>query len=523
MQVKRFVAENMRLALNMVREEMGDDAVILSNKRVEGGIEILTALDPDGRLTSGNAAARPKANSVSASPSDNPFQQEDRLPGGSSNDAQPSRLERELERMQRDSKQKAKNLVAMLKEKSSGQPAPIRAPRESTQSLETSEVDFGKILAASVDKSESASVDIRHRGPDVGSGGNPASAAALSYAETVALETASSETAALNVGKEASSGDQNFDESSGDEELSYMRSEIQSMRDMMEQQLSSMAWGQFSTNNPQKAYLWRRLKRMGLDAEISNNILAKTDTSGDKKSVWQAMMADLSHALPVAEEDLVAGGGVFAFVGPTGAGKTTTIGKLAARYVLENGSSEIALVSTDTARIAAYEQLRTFGRILNVPVKIVDGKNTLDKVLYSVRDKSLVLIDTGGLNRLDPRLQQQLESINRLNSRVTTIMVLPATSQAAVLKSAYNTYRTNSLMNCVITKLDEAMSLGEVISLAVTKSMPIAYSTDGQAVPADIAVANGKFLVSTAIKMAQDIEVDSESMMAELASVSNSG
>ena len=234
-------------------------------------------------------------------------------------------------------------------------------------------------------------------------------------------------------------------------------------------------------------------------------------------------MADLCHKLPIAEKDLVASGGVFAFVGPTGAGKTTTIGKLAARYVLKNGSSDIALISTDTARIAAYEQLRTFGRILNVPVKIVDDKSTLDKVLYSVRDKSLVLIDTGGLNRLDPRLQQQLDSINRLNARVKTVMVLPATSQAAVLKAAYNTYKTNSLMNCVITKLDEAMSLGEVISLAVTKNICIAYSTDGQSVPADIAVANGKLLVSTAIKMAQEVEVDSESMMDELASVSKSG
>jgi flagellar biosynthesis protein FlhF len=516
MQVKRFVAENMRLALNMVREEMGDDAVILSNKRVEGGVEILTALDPDGHLTSGKTTERAKPVAAPMGSSDNPFQQEGLLPVGSSDDVQPSRLERELDRMQRGSKQRAKNLVAMLNDKKSSQSASERESGEAKQSsraLESNEVDFSKILAASVDSSESASVDIRHHRADGIRDDNPAISASQSYAETMSL----------NSSYEAPSKSGPLDESVADGEFSHMRSEIQSMRDMMEGQLSSMAWGQFSTKNPQKACLWRRLKRMGLDAEISNHILAETDSSDNKKSVWQAMMADLSHKLPVAEKDLVASGGVYAFVGPTGAGKTTTIGKLAARYVLKNGSSDIALISTDTARIGAYEQLRTFGRILNVPVKIVDDKNTLDKVLYSVRDKSLVLIDTGGLNRLDPRLQHQFDSINRLNARVKTVMVLPATSQAAVLKAAYKTYKTNSLMNCVITKLDEAMSLGEVISLAITKNMCIAYSTDGQAVPADIAVANGKLLVSTAIKMAQEIEVDSESMMDELASVSKSG
>lgn len=517
MQVKRFVAENMRLALNMVREEMGDDAVILSNKRVDGGIEILTALDPEGELTSAKTADRPVSGSASVSLSDNPFKQEGQSSQDSTDEeAQPSRLERELERIQRDSKQKAKKLAAMLNDKRAGQSASIKAPEETLPApgaLEPSAADFSKILAASVDSSESASVNIRHHGTDAAVSDNAEPAAALQYVEPMAL----------NVSVDATSRDKPLDENLADEELSHMRSEIQSMRDMMEQQLSSMAWGQFSTNNPQKACLWRRLKRMGLDADISNNILAKTNPGDDNKAVWQAMMSDLSHTLPIAAEDLVAGGGVFAFVGPTGAGKTTTIGKLAARYVLKNGSSDIALISMDTARIAAYEQLRTFGRILNVPVKIVDSGNTLDKVLYSVRDKSLVLVDTGGLNRLDPRLQQQLESINKLNSRVTTVMVLPATSQAAVLNAAYNTYKTNSLMNCVITKLDEAMSVGEVISLAVTKHMPIAYSTNGQAVPADIAVANSQVLVSTAIKMAREVEVDSESMMAELASISSSG
>jgi len=150
-------------------------------------------------------------------------------------------------------------------------------------------------------------------------------------------------------------------------------------------------------------------------------------------------MTDLTARLPVVGSDMVGSGGVFAFVGPTGAGKTTTIGKLATRYVLENGAENVALVTTDTVRIAAHEQLRTFGRILKVPVCIVDKNNSLDRVLHSLRHKSLVLIDTAGLNRQDPKLQSQLSSLNELGDRVQSILVIPTTSQPDVVRSAYHT------------------------------------------------------------------------------------
>ena len=175
-----------------------------------------------------------------------------------------------------------------------------------------------------------------------------------------------------------------------------------------------MAWGNL-ISEPYQAGLWKRLKRMGIGPVMADKLLAKQPkivSQGDANNIWQSMMSELSEHVPVIENDLISKGGIFAFVGPTGAGKTTTIGKLAARYVLANGADNVTLVTTDTMRIAAYEQLRTFSRILNVPVKIVDKNNSLERVLHSLRDKALVLVDTAGLNRHDQRLKHsnQLES-----------------------------------------------------------------------------------------------------------------
>jgi flagellar biosynthesis protein FlhF len=266
---------------------------------------------------------------------------------------------------------------------------------------------------------------------------------------------------------------------------------------------------------------------MGVSPVLADKLLSEQSLKlqqGGSESVeaWQSIMTSLSERLPVVAEDLIAGGGVFAFVGPTGAGKTTTIGKLATQYVLDHGSESVALVTTDTMRIAAHEQLRTFGRILNVPVKIVDKNNSLERVLYALRHKELVLVDTAGLNRQDPRLQSQLASLNELANRLQTVMVLPTTSQPEVIKAAYHSYKTDNLSCCILTKLDETASLGEVLSLVMEKSLPVAYSTHGQSIPDDIQVAASTPLVRAAIDLAKQVATNDELMAEELSQLSGS-
>lgn len=306
---------------------------------------------------------------------------------------------------------------------------------------------------------------------------------------------------------------------SGDNGWWQMQQELRSMRDLIEQQYTNFSWQQYRSQQPAQAAMWRRLQRLGLDAEIVRDLLSQTASNQKSERVgksandiWQELMAQLSARVPVCAGDLLEGGGIFAFIGPTGAGKTTTIGKLAARYVLDHGNADIALVTTDSYRIGAHEQLRTLARILNVPCKIVSGQRDLASVLYELRHCKLVLIDTAGLNARAPELRQQLAVLDTLDERVKTIQVLAANSQQQALRNAQRAYRTRNLAACILTKLDETGSLGESISLLISNQLPLAYIADGQAIPGDFAPGNGKALVARAIGLAKHNEGDEEQL-----------
>ena len=284
--------------------------------------------------------------------------------------------------------------------------------------------------------------------------------------------------------------------------LSAMRAEIAGLREMLEAQLGNMAWGQINQQQPRQASLWRRLTQLGLPAELSQKLLRLVADEPNTRQAWRMLLAHLSHSIPVIRDELIEEGGVIALVGPTGSGKTTTLGKLAARYVLKHGSQHVALVTMDTYRIGAHEQLRTLGRILNVPVRVVDEQNGLADVLKEFSGKRLVLLDTAGLQAQDPHLQGQLSQLAALGTNVSKLLVLAATSQYQVLKAAYHTYKVCGLDGCVITKVDESATLGEVLGLAMQQGLPVAYLADGQRIPDDISRAVGHQLVSRAVSLA---------------------
>jgi len=307
---------------------------------------------------------------------------------------------------------------------------------------------------------------------------------------------------------------------------SQMQQELRSMRDLIEKQYSNFAWQQYRVQQPGGAAMWRRLQRLGLDLATVRNLMegeaAFAAEASDARLAWQQLMAQLKADIPAWQNDLVAGGGIFAFVGPTGAGKTTTIGKLAARYVLERGNADIALISTDSYRIGAHEQLRTLSRILNVPCRIVGPGRDLASALFELRHCRLVLIDTAGLNARAPELRAQLAAIDALGERAHCLQVLAANSQQQALQVAQRTYRTGNLAGCVVTKIDEAGSLGEIISLLINNRVPLAYMADGQSIPGDIAPGDPKKLVTQAIALAKQAESDEE-RLAEAFAVRRTG
>jgi len=375
MKITRFFAKNISDAIREVREELGPDAIILSNKEVKGGIELVAAVDYDEALLEAN-----KPTSTAATPQET--------------------------------------------------------------------------------KSESSHQE-------------------ASQQEQVATQV----------------------EWSQEPTLVEMRRELESLRGMMEDRLTGLAWGEQARRHPARTKLTRELMSLGLSQGLCQKLAGEQKEQDEFSMMWRATMGRLAHQLPVCETDFLDEGGMIALLGPTGVGKTTTIAKLAARFALRHGKQNVALVTTDSYRIGAHEQLRIYGRILDVPVFIANDSKELNTVLNSLQDKRLVLIDTAGMSQRDIRLSEQFSVINQGSPLIRSFLVLSSTTQMTALDEAVKVFSEAEPEACIITKTDEATSLGPVLSVISKYQLPMAYVTDGQRVPEDIRLARKGNLVKEAEKL----------------------
>ena len=297
--------------------------------------------------------------------------------------------------------------------------------------------------------------------------------------------------------------------------LNAVRSELSGLRELIEMQLGTMVWGNIQEKQPQRASLWRRLQRVGLPVAIARNLLEQIGDETDQRKAWRMLLAHLARSIHVPETEPLEERGIIALVGPAGMGKTTTLAKMAARYVLKHGARNVALASMDGYRIGAQEQLKTLGRILNVPVTQIEPGESLVEALEPLAKKRLVLVDTAGLPASDPALRMQLDALASRSLKSRNYLVLGATSQEQVLKAAYHSYQRCGLAGCIITKLDEALSLGEVLGVVVGQELPVAYLADGPRIPDDLHIPRSHQLVSRAVRM-QMTEDPSEDLMADM-------
>ena len=297
--------------------------------------------------------------------------------------------------------------------------------------------------------------------------------------------------------------------------LDAVRSELSGLRELIEMQLGTMVWGNIQENQPVIANLWRRMQRIGLPVDVSKQLMDLISDETDPRRAWRIALAHLARSLVVPEREPLDEGGVIALVGPAGMGKTTTLAKMAARYVLKHGAKNIALVSMDGYRIGAQEQLKTLGKILNVPVTQVEPGESLLDAVEPLKKKKLVLIDTAGLPVADPALRQQLDALASGDLKARNYLVMAATSQEQVMRATYQSYRRCGLAGSVITKLDEALSLGEILGLLVAEKLPLAYLADGPRIPDDLHTPRSHQLVSRAVRL-QMSEDPSEDLMADM-------
>lgn len=283
--------------------------------------------------------------------------------------------------------------------------------------------------------------------------------------------------------------------------LHAMRRELNSLRGLLEHQLSGLAWGELARRHPLRARLITALRHVGLSATLAREIAAAAE-GRDYDSLWRQALAVLAHRVAVTNDDILDRGGIVAMVGPTGVGKTTTVAKLAARCVLRHGARHVGLITMDNYRIGAHEQIRTYGRILGLPVRQVGTIDELRQAVAALRDRRLVLIDTAGMGHRDLRLAEQLAILASV-PQVRTCLVMSANTQYAGLNEVLRAFRPARPQSCVLTKLDEAPNLGGALSVVVQTQLPVAYLSDGQRVPEDLQPARAHNLVSAAVALSQ--------------------
>ncbi|TNJ21913.1 flagellar biosynthesis protein FlhF [Aeromonas sobria] len=447
MKIKRFFAKDMRTALAEVKETLGPDAVIMSNKKVTGGVEIVAAVDYQSQVpVPKDAPVRRQLNdeSVNISSAGRQMTRPEPTQAKEQNEHYADTLAALLARQQ---KLKPGNAAAMSSTQSAGLAAANTAPRTLAE-----QGQWGAAPEPAKPKARAATL------------GRPAQPAPR------------------------------------EQEMEGMRKEMASIRKLLEHQISGLMWQEVERREPMRALLIKELKKMGFDDAFADQLAGLIP---EDMSIHQAMaqLAEvLTGQLKISEDEILRQGGAVALLGPTGVGKTTTIAKLAARFAMKYGAEQVALITTDNYRIGAHEQLQTYGRIMGCPVRQVRDAEELATALYQFRHRRLVLIDTAGVGQRDIRLTEQLDTlVKNAKVRIRSYLVMSATSQRRVMQEAVDHFRRIPLSGCILTKLDESLNLGEVINVCIQNALPISYITDGQRVPEDIQVANAAQLVGAAM------------------------
>jgi flagellar biosynthesis protein FlhF len=278
-------------------------------------------------------------------------------------------------------------------------------------------------------------------------------------------------------------------------------SEIKSMQARLESQLADLAWRDLPGRDPAGASIMRDMLAAGFSATLAREML-ETLPKGDAEQAQAWMRNTLMKRLNVmqSETDMLDGGGVFALMGPTGAGKTTTTAKLAARFVVRHGADKLALLTTDSYRIGGHEQLRIYGKILGVTVHAVRDAADLRLALSELRNKHTVLIDTVGMSQRDQAVAEQVEMLCQAGKQIKRLLLLNATSHGDTLNEVVQAYQTRGLDGCILSKVDEAASLGPALDCAIRHELNVHYLATGQRVPEDLHLANRQYLIHRAFK-----------------------
>jgi flagellar biosynthesis protein FlhF len=465
MNVKKFTAPTSREALRKVREALGPDAVILSNRQADGMVEILALANDDAA-----SLAMPAPHSPMAEPA----------PSLDFDAALAQRSQRLDARLEPHFDTEAPRMAAPRTH--TAQPL---QPLHHQAAQQTQQTQRRVVASPSSYATKTAAAAA------------PASAPAQSRAPQLDAEQVSAMVAtAVASAKQSAAA-----------EMQNMMSEIRAMRGMMQTQLAEIAWGSTQAREPQKAAVLREMLAAGFSASLARYLIDKLPAGRDAADSMRWIKTVLTRNLSaMANEDaLIDQGGVFALVGPTGVGKTTSTAKLAARCVMRHGPDKLALITTDAYRIGAHEQLRIYGKILGVMVHSVKDEADLRIALKELRNKHTVLIDTVGVSQRDQMVTEQVSMLQGAGSDVKRLLCLNATATQETLSEVVRAYQGSGLAGCIMTKLDEAAAIGNVLDVVIRQKLNLFYVSNGQRVPEDLHLADPAYLIDRAFKLKRDV------------------
>ena len=510
MKIRRFVARDMKTALAQIKEELGADAVIMSNKKIPEGVELMAAIDyaqqeaPANETQDTEVAAQNKESVLA----DDSVQLSTTMPPQTARQSQAAAPTTAPTTAPVDS------LSALLNRQVQHQPELTATPvsQSTSQPVQNNHIQASQKPAASTAPLNATNIEEQFKNFTERLEQSTQQPTNISNSQEYAMEDMGDELegsdfAAMtteSTTQPAQPRDTRSAASVGMDEISRMQKEMSSIRQLLENQVSGLMWQDMAQRDPRRAYLVNRLTDLGLTEQVADQISGYIPEQYNEDEAWDYAKKLMVQQLNTTHNEIVHRGGVFSLVGPTGVGKTTTIAKLAARFAQIHGADQVVLISTDNYRIAGFEQLATYGRIIGCQVKQAHDIQALDTMLQQFSNKKLILIDTAGMGQRDMRLVKHLTTlVSNARVRIRNYLVLSANTQQKVMQENVDRFKTIPLSGCIFTKLDESVSAGELIATSIQNALPIGYLTDGQRVPEDIKVANTEKLVTLADAMAR--------------------
>jgi len=512
MNVKRFTARNTREAMSLVRQAFGDDAVVLSNKPCPQGVEVL-AMAPEGMSQIERvAASAPRVAAPRSAPQPAPRAAEPQPRQAIKQRLSPSRQEPGFSHSQSPSVGDDVNAMAMstlsfqdyvrermLKRRAAemnGHPDPMMDAVSQDEMQES----VASMMAARDQRARSAMQTLGARRAEQAPAYEPEPMPAP--APRIVPPVLRDEIRVNHAAMQSDLG--GFGMAGSDMPVrreQEMMSELRAMKGLIEERFGALAFMEKMQRQPTQARLTQKLLDAGFSPALSRKLvegLPAQVTEEAEGTAWAANV--LSRNVATAEQmpPLEDQGGVFALIGSTGVGKTTTTAKIAAAFATKYGASQLGLITLDAYRIGAHEQLRAYGRILGVPVHTAHDRASLEDLLELLAGKKMVLIDTAGTAQRDSRTAELLDML--AHKSIKRILVVNAAQQGETIEDVVQAWRGSEAQGVILSKIDEAVKLAPALDTVIRHKLRVLGVANGQRVPEDWHRLSSQALVQRALR-----------------------